>query len=451
MSGELTALNWGPNLGLTGGPSPERIHAPPYQNSECTFSVIGVAFDPAALRPVLPAGINPTPECTGGFQIYEPQRGSLGHFSCVKIWLDVVGYDAPDGSKGRFILHASYSGGGLAATDYYRWRMIGPGSGAQHRNGDLVIADGRIGDERALRMVLRPGVTRQPASTGVHNWLGEDPFGSLCFVSTAFLFEAWPAEPIALDVGTSNNQYLNRLRPKQLLWGAYFTDAVFTQTAGYPVADHPARSEGDSRQLLAALLDRLGTAAAILEPDGTVTLANGAFNETLGESLQVIGGRLRGTTGVERALDKALSAADSSMADRGPLVTAINRPNGEGPLLARFVGLRSGGPGANGRARVLALLDAPERAPAPDPSAALQVFGLTPAEARVATLVGSGVSPKEVARRIGNTEGTVRTTINRIFAKLGLSRQGELVAFVARLSSLHLKSGGPATPTTERQ
>ena len=60
--------------------------------------------------------------------------------------------------------------------------------------------------------------------------------------------------------------------------------------------------------------------------------------------------------------------------------------------------------------------------------------GLTLGEARVASAVGSGLSPKIVATQLGITENTVRTVLQRVFQKADISRQSELVSLLTRLS-----------------
>jgi DNA-binding CsgD family transcriptional regulator len=61
------------------------------------------------------------------------------------------------------------------------------------------------------------------------------------------------------------------------------------------------------------------------------------------------------------------------------------------------------------------------------------VLGLTLAEARVAALVGSGLAPREAAAKLGIAEETARTALKRVFAKVGVSRQSELTALLAKL------------------
>jgi DNA-binding CsgD family transcriptional regulator len=65
-----------------------------------------------------------------------------------------------------------------------------------------------------------------------------------------------------------------------------------------------------------------------------------------------------------------------------------------------------------------------------------QAFGLTPAEAQTASLVGSGLSPQDAADQCGLSVGTIRSELKSIFAKVGISRQSELASAVAHLALL---------------
>lgn len=68
-----------------------------------------------------------------------------------------------------------------------------------------------------------------------------------------------------------------------------------------------------------------------------------------------------------------------------------------------------------------------------DPALVRDVLGLTLGEARVASLVGSGLSPPESAEKLGIAEETARTVLERVFSKTGVSRQSELVALLTKL------------------
>ena len=85
-------------------------------------------------------------------------------------------------------------------------------------------------------------------------------------------------------------------------------------------------------------------------------------------------------------------------------------------------------------ARGLAVMVVTSFAPPSAPQAALLhgLFDLTPAEARLAALVGSGLPPREAAKNLGITEETARTVLKRVFSKTGVSRQSELAALLTK-------------------
>jgi DNA-binding CsgD family transcriptional regulator len=69
----------------------------------------------------------------------------------------------------------------------------------------------------------------------------------------------------------------------------------------------------------------------------------------------------------------------------------------------------------------------------PDPAVVRDVLGLTLGEAKVAALVGSGFAPRAAASRLGISEDTARNVLKRVFVKVGVSRQSELVALLGRI------------------
>lgn len=62
------------------------------------------------------------------------------------------------------------------------------------------------------------------------------------------------------------------------------------------------------------------------------------------------------------------------------------------------------------------------------------LFGLTPAEARVACEVGKGLNPKDVAEALQVLPSTVRTHLHHVFAKTATRRQAELMRLIAQLA-----------------
>jgi DNA-binding NarL/FixJ family response regulator len=82
-----------------------------------------------------------------------------------------------------------------------------------------------------------------------------------------------------------------------------------------------------------------------------------------------------------------------------------------------FAGLRAAAPSAT-RRLIATFVDAPAQPPRPGPDGRLDA--LTAREREVLTLIARGLSNAEIATRLGLAEGTVKTHIGRILAKLGL-------------------------------
>jgi DNA-binding CsgD family transcriptional regulator len=67
------------------------------------------------------------------------------------------------------------------------------------------------------------------------------------------------------------------------------------------------------------------------------------------------------------------------------------------------------------------------------------LFGLTPAECRVALLLGDGHSPREISQMVGVSFNTVRSQIRSIFLKTDVKRQGELIRLLLTHSAVAVR------------
>jgi hypothetical protein len=87
----------------------EKIQPPPYQMAVGNFVFVAVVWDDAAIRKALPPGIKPVSGMTGGINIYSVDRGYvIGPYSAVYFWVDIEGFDSPEGIKGRWMLAGAY-------------------------------------------------------------------------------------------------------------------------------------------------------------------------------------------------------------------------------------------------------------------------------------------------------------------------------------------------------
>ena len=88
-----------------------------------------------------------------------------------------------------------------------------------------------------------------------------------------------------------------------------------------------------------------------------------------------------------------------------------------------------------GRVAALVLIVEPGVRPAISPEIIAATLGLSRAESEVAAALAEGSTVPDIARTTYRAESTVRWQIKRIYAKLGLSRQADLVRIVLSLAN----------------
>jgi len=89
----------------------------------------------------------------------------------------------------------------------------------------------------------------------------------------------------------------------------------------------------------------------------------------------------------------------------------------------------------------LVMLHDPRRVMSLDPGLVASSFDLTPAQARVAAALAEGLSAAEIASEHAVSLNTVRSQIQSVMGKLGVRRQAEVVATLARLPALWAPAG----------
>jgi DNA-binding CsgD family transcriptional regulator len=94
-------------------------------------------------------------------------------------------------------------------------------------------------------------------------------------------------------------------------------------------------------------------------------------------------------------------------------------------------------------ARVLLVLTDLTRRFGPQPDVLARAFGLTPAEARLAAIIATGLSTEKAAEHLGIGRETARSQLKAVFAKTNTHRQSELVALLSRISNSSLSYAYP--------
>jgi DNA-binding NarL/FixJ family response regulator len=85
-----------------------------------------------------------------------------------------------------------------------------------------------------------------------------------------------------------------------------------------------------------------------------------------------------------------------------------------------------------GAAVLLFIIDAANKSGVPA-SVLIDAYGLTPAEAKVALAISSGLSIPETASALGLSPNTIKTQLQGVFSKSGLNRQTDLARMIASI------------------
>jgi DNA-binding CsgD family transcriptional regulator/PAS domain-containing protein len=191
---------------------------------------------------------------------------------------------------------------------------------------------------------------------------------------------------------------------------------------------------------LGEALARVGIGVFALDSMGRVNFSNPAGERLLGDELEISQQRLRIGSGNDRdAFDTLIEStlrgeADDLLAEPKPIM--LRRASSDSSLVLYLLPIRT--PlRLTGQflthARALVLVIEPNGGEPADPAIVRDLLGLTLGEARVAALVGHGLNPRDTAQKLGIAEDTARNVLKRVFSKVGVSRQSELVALLTKL------------------
>jgi DNA-binding CsgD family transcriptional regulator len=167
-----------------------------------------------------------------------------------------------------------------------------------------------------------------------------------------------------------------------------------------------------------------GAATLHLSPDGGVTWKSSAADALLkdDDDLVIRSGRLRVR---DSRTDQALQAAIRWAAARD---TGLVTYRGALPVIHQAgVGLPTRVWWVSAESSLIVFTMGDSKLSQRRMDAAAAVFGLSPAQAKVAVLVAEGLSLPEIAERMGVTANTARTHLERIYEKVGVRTQPALV------------------------
>ncbi len=194
------------------------------------------------------------------------------------------------------------------------------------------------------------------------------------------------------------------------------------------------KTEHDASQ---AHLDLLPHGLAMVGPEGYLLVANRQMRAMLDASdgLGQQEHRLKVWAAEGREVEQWLKLAQAGRAI--PRRLAVRRPSGRRPYWVTVTPVAAANGVPLGSLQPIATVTAidPESRTAPDPAAMAAMFGMTPAECRLAELLASGLTLQEAALQLFISLHTAKTHLKRILSKTGTRRQADLVSLLLSIGS----------------
>lgn len=193
------------------------------------------------------------------------------------------------------------------------------------------------------------------------------------------------------------------------------------------------------RDLFAGAVEQLAVGAILLDEHGLFLQANQLATQILDErdGLQVNQRRLElSDARPSRELQDLVQRVLANARNDAPAVVEalrVRRPSGRPDLglLVRLVPQYGWAEGQHAPAVAVFISDPGQRGE-PSEQLLIQLFGLTRAEAALATQLSRGLQLQEAADLLHISLHTARTQLKAIFAKTGVSRQAELVRLLVK-------------------
>jgi CheY-like chemotaxis protein len=235
-----------------------------------------------------------------------------------------------------------------------------------------------------------------------------------------------------------------RLRQVDRMRGKAMAEVEAARTAFRDLAAaETAIASAGGGGVAAAALDRVALGVFLLGSDRRVSFVNRAGRTMLAEAdgLHLSSeGMLRGSAPADTRLlrDAVEGALGSAARGAGEAGVALRRPSARRPLTALICPLAGGA----SQPMVAIFVSDPERRPQLAPEVIAGLYGLTPAETRLAVALTRGQRLEEIAEEFGLSRSTLAYTLRNLFRKTETDRQADLVRlFLASPLSVGSPSG----------
>jgi len=192
------------------------------------------------------------------------------------------------------------------------------------------------------------------------------------------------------------------------------------------------------KSALSAATDALGLihqGALILDRSGTVIRTNQAAEALFDDDIRVRDRRLYIRDKLAASMLGAIIDLMRVCTDLPPVEPITIRRRAKKPVIVRMLPVPDAARSPFLGARAVVIFSSLARRPPLSSSLLTDLFGLSPAEARLAAIIAGGIDLRTAAEDLGVKRDTARNQLKAVFAKTGAHRQSELVDLLAKLQT----------------
>lgn len=218
--------------GIRVGNPQAQVPPPPYQIAGSNHVFVGVVWDEAAIRTALPPGITPVREMTGAINIYQAGESyPFGPYQSAYFWVDVEGYDSPDGTKGRWMLVGVYGPSDKmpAALNEHYGLPVRVGGSRVEPTAQGKRATGTVNGQDVVVVEIKSFPEDCQGATGILNYPGVSPkTRDLVVAEIPFVARMCKAEPVSVNVAAPAGDPFSAFPIAKVVWAAEFRNAAFS-------------------------------------------------------------------------------------------------------------------------------------------------------------------------------------------------------------------------------
>ncbi|HKK37556.1 MAG TPA: hypothetical protein VJ994_14795 [Paracoccaceae bacterium] len=210
----------------------EEAPPPPWLMSGANTVTVAVTWGEAGVAALLPAGVVPAADLSGGINVYYTEGGyGFGPYESAYAYVNVQGWDSSAGVPARYILGGWYGPDPKVAAAMRGWfgADVQTGAASQRAEGDDWIGEGGDGTGM-IRVRVTPTGECAPAVATL-NYVGpRGPGLGLGLMKVPFSGAFCGAAPVSVEIEAPEGSPLAALEVTSMLGGGQLKDGVFSFT-----------------------------------------------------------------------------------------------------------------------------------------------------------------------------------------------------------------------------